>query len=75
MNHSSPYKIAGLSIGDELIYGEILDSNFTHIASSLYDRSLPVERHMTVGDGEASIVTALRELAVAGEEGVGEMSG
>ncbi|HEY6837343.1 MAG TPA: competence/damage-inducible protein A, partial [Geobacteraceae bacterium] len=53
-----------LSIGDELMYGEILDSNFAHIAARLYAEGLPVARHLSVGDGEAAIAAALRLCAV-----------
>ncbi|HEY6838398.1 MAG TPA: molybdopterin-binding protein, partial [Geobacteraceae bacterium] len=57
-------RIAVLSIGDELMYGEILDSNFAHIASRLYSQGLPVARHLSVGDDEAAIAAALRLCAV-----------
>src|SRR5512138_1099978 len=56
-------RIAVLSIGDELMYGEILDSNFAHIAARLYAEGLPVVRHLSVGDDEEAIVAALRLLA------------
>lgn len=56
-------RIAVLSIGDELMYGEIVDTNFAHIASRLYDAGLTVERHLTVGDDEGAIAAALRRCA------------
>lgn len=56
-------KVATLSIGDELLAGEVVDTNASHIAGRLYDLGLRVSRHMTVGDDEEAIVAALRELA------------
>ena len=55
--------IAVLSIGDELMCGEIVDTNFPHIAGRLLDAGLPVDLHLTVGDGGVAIGAALRLLA------------
>jgi len=57
-------KIATLSIGDELLSGEVVDTNASHIAGRLYDAGLRVARHLTVGDDEETIVAALKELAL-----------
>lgn len=57
-------RLSTLSIGDELICGEVVDTNSCHIAARLYDEvGIRVHRHLTVGDVEADIVAALRELA------------
>ncbi len=56
-------KIATLSIGDELIYGEVVDTNATRIAQRLYAAGIKVQRHLTVGDLEPDIVEALERLA------------
>ncbi|HJV66383.1 MAG TPA: CinA family nicotinamide mononucleotide deamidase-related protein [Geomonas sp.] len=56
-------KIATLSIGDELLSGEIVDTNAAHIAGKLYDAGIRVARHLTVADHEEAIVEALRELS------------
>src|SRR4051812_48697167 len=56
-------RIALLSIGDELLLGEITDTNATHISASLYDLGLIPERLLTVGDREEEIVAALLELS------------
>lgn len=58
-------RIATLSIGDEVVFGEIVDTNAPHIASALYDVGLKVQRHLTVGDSEQDIVDAIRSLAGA----------
>src|ERR1039457_453838 len=58
-------RIATLSIGDELLLGEVVDSNSAHIAARLYRHGIRVERHLTVGDNEPEIVKAI--LALAGE--------
>ncbi|RII28499.1 MAG: competence/damage-inducible protein A [Geobacter sp.] len=56
-------KIATLSIGDELMYGEVVDTNTACIAERLYRVGLTVQRHLTVGDGEPDIVEALEFLS------------
>jgi len=56
-------RIATLSIGDELLCGEVLDSNASQIAGRLYDEGLHVLRHLTVADDEEAIAAALRELS------------
>jgi len=60
-------KIATLSIGDELVFGEIVDTNAAFIAQRLYDIGLKVKRHITVGDVEADIVDAVEALAATSE--------
>jgi len=60
-------KIATLSIGDELIYGEVVDTNAARIAERLYGVGLTVQRHLTVGDGEPDIMDALEFLVEKSE--------
>jgi nicotinamide-nucleotide amidase len=60
-------KIATLSIGDELLCGEVVDTNASHIAAKLYEAGARVQRHLTVGDDEDAIVAALKELASASD--------
>ncbi|HBA88158.1 MAG TPA: competence/damage-inducible protein A [Geobacter sp.] len=56
-------KIATLSIGDELLTGETVDTNASHIADRLYDAGGRVFKHLTVPDDVEAIAAALRELA------------
>jgi nicotinamide-nucleotide amidase len=56
-------KIATLSIGDEVIFGEIVDTNAAHIATRLYDIGFKVQRHLCVGDNEFDITEAVETLA------------
>lgn len=56
-------KIATLSIGDELLTGETLDTNAARIARQLYDHGFEPVLHQTVRDREREIVSALRDLA------------
>jgi len=56
-------EIAVLAIGDELISGEISDTNTARIANLLRGRGFVVREARCVGDDEARIATALRELA------------
>jgi nicotinamide-nucleotide amidase len=60
-------KITTLSIGDELIYGEVQDSNAASIAARLYNEGLKVQRHLAVGDSEPDIVEALQLLSEKSE--------
>jgi len=60
-------KLATLSIGDELLSGEVVDTNACHIAGRLYDTGARVFRHLTVPDDEEAIVQALLELASASD--------
>lgn len=56
-------KTATLSIGDELLLGEIVDTNAAHIAERLYRSGVTVHRHLTVGDQEQEIMDAVLSLA------------
>lgn len=56
-------KVAILSIGDELLSGEVTDTNASHIADRLFDCGARVFRHLTVPDDEEAIAEALAELA------------
>jgi nicotinamide-nucleotide amidase len=56
-------KISTLSLGDEVIYGEIVDTNVTHIASRLYESGFLLRRHLCVGDNEPDIMDAIELLA------------
>ncbi|HLO26835.1 MAG TPA: competence/damage-inducible protein A [Geobacteraceae bacterium] len=60
-------KVATLSIGDELLLGEIVDTNAAHIAARLSMRGIRVRRHLTVGDREPDIGEALLSLAGTSE--------
>lgn len=55
--------IATLSIGDELLCGEVVDTNQSQIAGRLFAAGLPVARHLTVADDQEAIAAALSELA------------
>ena len=56
-------KVATLSIGDELLLGEVVDTNAAWIAERLYRRGIRVDRHLTVGDREHDIADAVISLA------------
>lgn len=56
-------RVATLSIGDELLSGEVVDTNHSHIADRLYDCGIRVFRHVTVPDDEGAIVAAIAGLA------------
>lgn len=58
-------KIAILTIGDELLNGDLADTNTAAIATNLLEHSLPVCEAVTVGDCEDTIVATLQRLADA----------
>ena len=60
-------KISTLSVGDELICGQITDTNAGTIAAALLDQGLRVQRHVTVGDSEQDIIGALLDLGRSSE--------
>lgn len=55
-------RISTLSIGDELICGQTIDSNSAGIAAALLRHGLRVQRHLTVADNELDIIQALNDL-------------
>lgn len=55
-------RISTLSIGDELICGQVTDTNAGTIAARLLEEGLRVQRHLVVGDNEADIISALTDL-------------
>ncbi len=56
-------KISTLSIGDELLFGEVVDTNASRIAARLYDEGIKVQRHLLVGDDLFAIIDTLHYLA------------
>ncbi|MBK5274003.1 MAG: competence/damage-inducible protein A [Desulfuromonadales bacterium] len=60
-------RIATLSVGDELICGQVTDTNAGTIAAALLNQGLRVQRHAVVGDNEHDIIGALLELARASD--------
>jgi nicotinamide-nucleotide amidase len=56
--------ISSLSIGDEVAFGEIVDTNAAHIAARLYDAGFKVRQHLCVGDTETDIMDAVENLAL-----------
>jgi len=56
-------RISTLSVGDELVCGQITDTNAGTIAGALLEQGLRLQRHMAVGDSEPDIIEALLELA------------
>jgi len=55
-------RITILSIGDELISGRITDTNAGTISSILLEHGMSVQSHLTVGDSEMDIISALSGL-------------
>ena len=50
-----------LTIGDEILYGQIVDTNAQWMGANLSNAGIKVVRKTTVGDNEGEILTALAE--------------
>ena len=50
-----------LTIGDEILYGQIVDTNAQWMGANLSDAGIKVIRKTTVGDVQSEILTALAE--------------
>ncbi len=50
-----------ITIGTELLLGEIIDTNSTYIARTLRDHGIDIFRITTIGDNPARITSAIRE--------------
>ena len=50
-----------LSTGDEVLHGQIIDTNAAWLADYLFTQGLPLTRRNTVGDSLDSLVSILRE--------------
>ena len=50
-----------LSTGDEVLHGQIIDTNAAWLADLFFEQGLPLTRRNTVGDSLESLVTVLRE--------------
>jgi nicotinamide-nucleotide amidase len=58
-----PHAVELLTIGSELLLGEIADSNARFIARSLRERAFDLHRISTVGDDSGDIAEAIRQAA------------
>jgi molybdopterin-biosynthesis enzyme MoeA-like protein len=47
--------------GDEVLHGQIVDTNAAWLADFFFNQGLPLTRRNTVGDDLDSLVTVLRE--------------
>ena len=50
-----------LSTGDEVLHGQIIDTNAAWLADLFFEQGLPLTRRNTVGDNLESLVNILRE--------------
>jgi hypothetical protein len=50
-----------IAVGNELLSGDTLDTNFRALAQRLKELGVEVRRHVTVSDQETEIVAALRD--------------
>jgi len=54
-------KVEMLSTGDEVLYGQIVDTNAAWLADYLFNQGLPLSRRNTVGDNLHDLIAILRE--------------
>ncbi len=52
-------RVSLLTIGDELLLGQVADTNATHIGSYLAESGINLVKHITVGDVPAALMAAL----------------
>jgi nicotinamide-nucleotide amidase len=50
-----------ISIGDEILIGQILNSNASYISEKLYKIGIPVKRIVTIGDNKNDLVSELED--------------
>jgi nicotinamide-nucleotide amidase len=50
-----------ISIGDELLIGQIVNTNASFIAEKLYSIGIPVSKIITIGDNEQDLLNELKE--------------
>ena len=50
-----------ITIGTEMLLGDLVDTNTAWISQRLAELGVPIYRHTTVGDNPERIVDALRE--------------
>jgi len=58
-------QVALITIGDELLIGQVLDTNTNWIASYLYEHGIELKTTMTVSDEKATIGAALAHAAIS----------
>lgn len=54
-------KVEMLSTGDEVLYGQIIDTNAAWLADYFFERGLPMSRRNTVGDRLEDLIAVLKE--------------
>ena len=54
-------KVEMLSTGDEVLYGQIVDTNAAWLADYLFNQGLPMSRRNTVGDSLDDLIAVLKE--------------
>lgn len=54
-------KVEMLSTGDEVLYGQIVDTNAAWLADYLFNQGLPLSRRNTVGDKLEDLISILKE--------------
>ncbi len=50
-----------ISIGDEILIGQIINSNAAYISEKLYSIGIPVEKIISIGDNEESLINELED--------------
>ncbi len=54
-------RVEMLCTGDEVLHGQIIDTNAAWLANYLFEQGLPMSARMTVGDNLSALVAALTE--------------
>ncbi len=54
-------RVEMLSTGDEVLHGQIIDTNAAWLADYLFEHSMPISRRETIGDSLFSLIETLQE--------------
>ena len=61
MHNIDPTTASICTIGDEILIGQIIDTNSSHISQALNSLGIKVDRMVSIGDDHDRIISSLRE--------------
>ena len=61
MHNIDPTTASICTIGDEILIGQIIDTNSSHISQALNSMGIKVDRMVSIGDDHVRIISSLRE--------------
>ena len=64
-----PFRVELLATGDELLTGQVVDTNSAWLLDRLWDLGVMARRKTLVGDDRSDLLAALRALGARGSRG------